>query len=41
MEEISSDQLTIGDIVCIEAGDVIEGDGRILEALIFKSMKVL
>ena len=32
MEEISSDQLTIGDIVCIEAGDVIEGDGRILEA---------
>lgn len=32
VEEISSDQLTIGDIVCVEAGDVIEGDGRILEA---------
>ena len=32
MEEISSDQLTIGDIVGVAAGYVIEGDGLILEA---------
>lgn len=32
MQEISSDQLTVGDVVSIEAGDIIEGDGRIIEA---------
>lgn len=24
--------MTIGDLVCIEAGDIISGDGRLLEA---------
>jgi len=32
LEEVSSEELTIGDIVYIEAGDVISGDGRVIEA---------
>ncbi len=31
-QEVDSTQLTIGDIVVFEAGDVIVGDGRIIEA---------
>ena len=30
--EIDSKELTVGDIVYVEAGDVIEGDGRLFEA---------
>ena len=32
LQVIKGNQLTIGDLVCVEAGDVIEGDGRIIEA---------
>lgn len=32
LTEIESSQLTVGDIVYVEAGDVIEGDGRLFEA---------
>lgn len=32
LQEINSNELTIGDLVCIEAGDIISGDGRLLEA---------
>lgn len=32
LEEIDSKDLTVGDIVYVEAGDVIEGDGRLFEA---------
>ena len=31
LQEIVSNQLTIGDLVYVEAGDVIEGDGRLVE----------
>src|SRR5699024_6377817 len=30
--ELNSNELTIGDIVQIEAGDVVSGDGRIIES---------
>lgn len=32
LSEIPSSELTVGDIVSIEAGDVVEGDGRLFEA---------
>ena len=32
LQEINANDLTIGDLVCIEAGDIISGDGRLLEA---------
>ncbi len=32
MHEIESTQLTIGDIVQIEAGDIVSGDGRIFQS---------
>lgn len=32
MQEISSERITAGDIVWIEAGDVVPGDGRIIES---------
>lgn len=31
LSQISSNELVVGDIVYVEAGDVIEGDGRIIE----------
>ena len=31
LQEVDSTELTIGDLVQIEAGDVISGDGRIIE----------
>ena len=31
LEEIPSAQLTVGDVVYVEAGDVVEGDGRLFE----------
>lgn len=31
LEEIESKDLTVGDIVYVEAGDVVEGDGRLFE----------
>ena len=37
IQEIDSTELTIGDIVQIEAGDIISGDGRVLH---YKLMKV-
>lgn len=30
--EIPSKELTVGDVVYVEAGDVIEGDGRLFES---------
>lgn len=30
--EISTEELCIGDIVCVEAGDIISGDGRVIES---------
>lgn len=32
IEEIKSNQLTVGDLVIIQAGDVISGDGRLIDA---------
>lgn len=32
LQEIDSTELTIGDIVQIEAGDIVSGDGRIFES---------
>ena len=32
LQEINVNDLTIGDLVCIETGDIISGDGRLLEA---------
>lgn len=32
LQEINANELTVGDLVCIEAGDIISGDGRLLEA---------
>lgn len=32
LQEINANDLTIGDLVCIETGDIISGDGRLLEA---------
>lgn len=31
LQEINANELTVGDLVCIEAGDIISGDGRLLE----------
>mgnify|MGYP000228909516 CR=1 FL=1 len=31
LHQIVSNELTIGDLVYVEAGDVIEGDGRLIE----------
>ena len=32
LQEINANDLTIGNLVCIEAGDIISGDGHLLEA---------
>ena len=37
LQEINSTQLTVGDIVQIEAGDMISGDGRIIECSALKT----
>ena len=38
--EVSSQELTVGDILFLEAGDVVGADGRIIEIIPCRSMKV-
>ncbi len=39
--EISSEDIVVGDLLYLEAGDYINADGRLLESIICISMKAL